>query len=149
MYQAANSAPISTTYLRYDLQYSLPARASGRSSCSVTPSQNWAYYASRKGYNGIGTRFLWWYEFHHFLVYNIKLKVIGIPFAEPPLGNLRLQPPVLKTQLDVSTFDASNFGPGCLQLVSRFMVPFHFLQVLMCIGSYAGCFRGLFNHQCV
>ncbi|TFK31315.1 extracellular triacylglycerol lipase precursor [Crucibulum laeve] len=39
----------------------------------------------------------------------------GIPFAEPPLGNLRLKPPVLKTRLDVSTFDASNFGPGCLQ----------------------------------
>ncbi|KAF9452094.1 extracellular triacylglycerol lipase precursor [Macrolepiota fuliginosa MF-IS2] len=39
----------------------------------------------------------------------------GIPFAEPPLGNLRLKPPVLRTQLDQATFDASNFGPGCLQ----------------------------------
>ncbi|PPQ91996.1 hypothetical protein CVT25_004652 [Psilocybe cyanescens] len=39
----------------------------------------------------------------------------GIPFAEPPLGNLRLKPPVLKTRLDVNTFDASNFGKGCLQ----------------------------------
>ncbi|KAJ8473164.1 hypothetical protein ONZ45_g16397 [Pleurotus djamor] len=39
----------------------------------------------------------------------------GIPFAEPPLGNLRLSPPVLKTQLDTPTFDASNFGPACLQ----------------------------------
>ncbi|KJA23957.1 hypothetical protein HYPSUDRAFT_1079387 [Hypholoma sublateritium FD-334 SS-4] len=39
----------------------------------------------------------------------------GIPFAEPPLGNLRLRPPVLKTELDVKTFDASNFGKGCLQ----------------------------------
>ncbi|KDR76954.1 hypothetical protein GALMADRAFT_420780 [Galerina marginata CBS 339.88] len=39
----------------------------------------------------------------------------GIPFAEPPLGNLRLKPPVLKTHLNVSTFDASNFGKGCLQ----------------------------------
>ncbi|KAF9545226.1 esterase 1 [Agrocybe pediades] len=39
----------------------------------------------------------------------------GIPYAEPPLGNLRLRPPVLKTTLDVDTLDASNFGKGCLQ----------------------------------
>lgn len=48
----------------------------------------------------------------------------GIPFAEPPLGQLRLRPPVLKTKLDVTTFDASNFGKGCLQnvrLSRRFM----------------------------
>ncbi|KAF5350556.1 hypothetical protein D9756_008574 [Leucocoprinus leucothites] len=41
----------------------------------------------------------------------------GIPFAEPPLGNLRLKPPVLKTTLDSKTFDASNFKEGCLQPV--------------------------------
>ncbi|KIJ53053.1 hypothetical protein M422DRAFT_156034 [Sphaerobolus stellatus SS14] len=39
----------------------------------------------------------------------------AIPFAEPPVGNLRLKRPVLKTRLDVDTFDASNFGAGCLQ----------------------------------
>ncbi|KAF4613207.1 hypothetical protein D9613_010914 [Agrocybe pediades] len=39
----------------------------------------------------------------------------GIPFAEPPVGDLRLKPTVLKTKLDVKTFDASNFGKGCLQ----------------------------------
>ncbi|KAF5333757.1 hypothetical protein D9758_016575 [Tetrapyrgos nigripes] len=39
----------------------------------------------------------------------------GIPFAEPPLGNLRLKPPVLKTNLDAETFDASNFGLACFQ----------------------------------
>ncbi|KAF5325202.1 hypothetical protein D9619_009955 [Psilocybe cf. subviscida] len=39
----------------------------------------------------------------------------GIPFAEPPLGKLRLKPTVLKTRLDVKTFDASSFGKGCLQ----------------------------------
>uniref|UniRef100_A0A0W0G4M5 Carboxylic ester hydrolase n=1 Tax=Moniliophthora roreri TaxID=221103 RepID=A0A0W0G4M5_MONRR len=40
----------------------------------------------------------------------------GIPYAEPPLGNLRFQPPILKPALDVPTFNATNFGPQCLQL---------------------------------
>ncbi|KAK0467071.1 extracellular triacylglycerol lipase precursor [Desarmillaria tabescens] len=39
----------------------------------------------------------------------------GIPYAEPPLGALRLQPPVLKTDLEVETFNASDFGLACLQ----------------------------------
>ncbi|KAG7086361.1 hypothetical protein E1B28_002321 [Marasmius oreades] len=39
----------------------------------------------------------------------------GIPYAEPPIGNLRLREPVLKPTLNVSTFDATHFGPACLQ----------------------------------
>ncbi|KAJ7243603.1 extracellular triacylglycerol lipase precursor [Mycena haematopus] len=39
----------------------------------------------------------------------------AIPYAEPPLGSLRFSPPVLKASLNSSTFDASNFGPACLQ----------------------------------
>ncbi|KAJ7059262.1 extracellular triacylglycerol lipase precursor [Mycena amicta] len=40
----------------------------------------------------------------------------GIPYAEPPLGSRRLRPPQLKTTLDVATFDASEYGPACLQV---------------------------------
>ncbi|KAG7090605.1 hypothetical protein E1B28_009707 [Marasmius oreades] len=39
----------------------------------------------------------------------------GIPYAEPPLGQLRLKPPVLKTRLSGATFNASNFSRFCLQ----------------------------------
>ncbi|KAL0569342.1 hypothetical protein V5O48_012624 [Marasmius crinis-equi] len=39
----------------------------------------------------------------------------GIPFAEPPLGSLRLHPPILKTALNSSEFDASRSGLACLQ----------------------------------
>ncbi|KAL0580035.1 hypothetical protein V5O48_001969 [Marasmius crinis-equi] len=39
----------------------------------------------------------------------------GIPYAEPPIGNLRLRQPVLKPALDVPTFNATQFGPACLQ----------------------------------
>ncbi|KAJ7052646.1 extracellular triacylglycerol lipase precursor [Mycena amicta] len=39
----------------------------------------------------------------------------GIPYAEPPTGHLRLVPPVLKTRIDAETFNASDYGPACLQ----------------------------------
>ncbi|KAF7300782.1 Carboxylic ester hydrolase [Mycena kentingensis (nom. inval.)] len=39
----------------------------------------------------------------------------GIPYAEVPIGNRRLRPPALKTSLGVPTFDASGYGPSCMQ----------------------------------
>ncbi|KAG7445275.1 esterase 1 [Guyanagaster necrorhizus] len=39
----------------------------------------------------------------------------AIPFAEPPVGSLRLERPVLKTDIDADEFDAQNFGLACLQ----------------------------------
>ncbi|KAJ7624729.1 Carboxylesterase, partial [Roridomyces roridus] len=40
---------------------------------------------------------------------------LGIPYAEPPLGALRFMPTTLKATLDVPQFNATQFGPGCLQ----------------------------------
>ncbi|KAI0403457.1 sterol esterase [Xylaria palmicola] len=39
----------------------------------------------------------------------------GIPFADPPVGNLRLRPPQRRTK-SLGTFDASGTGPSCPQM---------------------------------
>ena len=48
----------------------------------------------------------------------------GIPFAEPPLANLRLSPPRPKYTLSpLRSFDARSYGLPCLQPVSRTSFP--------------------------
>ncbi|KAK0454485.1 extracellular triacylglycerol lipase precursor [Armillaria borealis] len=39
----------------------------------------------------------------------------GIPFTEPPVGLLRLQRPISKTEMNADIFNAQSFGPACLQ----------------------------------
>ncbi|KAJ7127858.1 Alpha/Beta hydrolase protein [Mycena epipterygia] len=39
----------------------------------------------------------------------------GIPYAEPPVGGLRFKPTVLMHGLNTATFNATQFGLGCLQ----------------------------------
>ncbi|KAF8181104.1 esterase 1 [Pholiota molesta] len=39
----------------------------------------------------------------------------GIPFAQPPVAQMRLTSPVLTTTINAPTFDASKFGAACLQ----------------------------------
>lgn len=38
---------------------------------------------------------------------------LGIPFGQPPVGNLRFEPPVAVSRFNSSPFDATNFGPDC------------------------------------
>ncbi|KAF7289862.1 Carboxylic ester hydrolase [Mycena indigotica] len=40
----------------------------------------------------------------------------AIPYAEPPIGALRFKSPIKKYELNVSTFNATQFGSPCLQL---------------------------------
>lgn len=42
---------------------------------------------------------------------------LGIPYAQPPVAELRFKPPMFMQSPGVSTFDASNFGFACLQPV--------------------------------
>ncbi|KIY67119.1 alpha/beta-hydrolase [Cylindrobasidium torrendii FP15055 ss-10] len=44
----------------------------------------------------------------------------NIPYAEPPLGDLRLRPPVLKTSLGGGVLNATVSGPICLQPEVRY-----------------------------
>jgi carboxylesterase type B len=37
-----------------------------------------------------------------------------IPYAEPPIGNLRFQPPIPNKKW-VGTLNATNYGPACMQ----------------------------------
>ncbi|KAF5310340.1 hypothetical protein D9611_012068 [Ephemerocybe angulata] len=39
----------------------------------------------------------------------------GLPYAEPPLGALRLRKPISKTQLGTLSYNASSHGNACLQ----------------------------------
>ncbi|KAJ6606330.1 extracellular triacylglycerol lipase precursor [Mycena vulgaris] len=39
----------------------------------------------------------------------------GIPYAEPPIGRVRFMPTTLMATFSESRFNATQFGPGCLQ----------------------------------
>lgn len=41
----------------------------------------------------------------------------GIPFAEPPLAELRMKPPVLKLTPEGPSYDATQYKKGCIQPV--------------------------------
>lgn len=41
----------------------------------------------------------------------------GIPFAEPPVGNLRLRPPV-RLNSTLNNFDGTSYAPACPQFIA-------------------------------
>ncbi|KAF7376885.1 Carboxylic ester hydrolase [Mycena sanguinolenta] len=42
----------------------------------------------------------------------------NIPYADPPLAGLRFRAPVLKSSLDPGPFNATEYGPACLQIAT-------------------------------
>ena len=62
----------------------------------------------------------------------IIISYTGIPYAEPPLGDLRFAPPLLMTTMPSGVFDATNFGPSCIgELVCQRMTYQEISQVML------------------
>ncbi|KAK6171285.1 hypothetical protein SNE40_019508 [Patella caerulea] len=51
------------------------------------------------------------------------VEYLGIPFAEPPVGNLRFQHSVLKSSNATDMFEAFEYGPSCHQINPFLMRP--------------------------
>lgn len=58
-------------------------------------------------------------EVHGFINASSPLvrQFLGVPYAEPPVGNLRFAPP--ETKSDIGSINATTFAPSCMQQFSN------------------------------
>jgi hypothetical protein len=79
--------------------------------------------SARKRHSSSETGAICRYVHHTYIQYDFTLVISGIPFAQPPVGEQRLRPPSLKTDLGaVTTFNATQYGFSCIQTVLSLLV---------------------------
>ncbi|KAJ7878004.1 extracellular triacylglycerol lipase precursor [Mycena olivaceomarginata] len=65
----------------------------------------------------------------------------NIPYAESPLANLRFKAPVLKSSLNAASFNATEYGPACLQVATGLALN-QMSEDCLTINIYGGGFVG-------
>ncbi|KAJ7659591.1 extracellular triacylglycerol lipase precursor [Mycena polygramma] len=83
----------------------------------MTRSPTWSYIPARQNSGNLPAVLSWIKILSESRCINLIWESArrGIPYAEPPTGTRQFRRPVLKTSLNVNTFNATQFGSACLQ----------------------------------